>query len=279
MPDRAKKDPLFPSYAGIILMVIFCLVAVVGIRRCLNPCEASRSMTFKSAHSVRNSAEIAVDDEGRKGTAMIARVIPLKRQEGVRLHLRRSASLAPRQEVEIAPQPKLEEMSIAPSSGATSNVRLLPQVFDGCWSGSVEKLDSIDLFRPPQVTLWVTKTYRLCYQRDGNGSSQPTLTEAGLNREIASRLGTEVGNVIGHLKVVSTDFRTKAEMRAFLHFNERPRNPQSFRFPVGLVDELTTLDCQIDGVTMHVEAQVYGEYDTTPWFTGSWHADFFRLAP
>jgi hypothetical protein len=124
----------------------------------------------------------------------------------------------------------------------------------------------------------VTKTYRLCYQRVGGGPlQQPTLTEAGLNSEIASQLGTEVGNVIGRLKVVSTDSRAKAEMRAFLHFNERPANVRLFGLPFGLVDELTTLDCQIDGETMHVKAQVYGEYNAAPWFSASWRADFSHV--
>jgi len=276
MPDRGKKRPISQSYAAITVILIYFLFAMGRVHLCV---KSSRLMTFKIARSVPNSARVETvqNQQNRDTTPTIARVIPLTRQERGRRLLPHVASLRSRQESEIAPATKPGQTITVTSPRTTSEVEILPPVFDGCWSGSVAKLDSIHLLHPPQITLWVTKTYRLCYQRDANGSSEPTLTEAGLNSEIASRIGTKVGNVIGQLKVMSTDLRTKAQMRAFLRFDEGPTNPHSFRFPSRLVDELTALECQIDGGTMHVEAQVYGEYDSTPWFAASWHADFYHL--
>jgi len=40
------------------------------------------------------------------------------------------------------------------------------------------------------------------------------------------------------------------------------------------VDELTQLQCDIEGDGMHVRGQVYGQQSGQPWFKASWRATF-----
>src|ERR1700679_2735011 len=59
---------------------------------------------------------------------------------------------------------------------------VLPAIFRGCWEGKVEFLDSIErLPGAAKVGIWTPKTYRLCYQRYGDGPFQLTFSEAGID--------------------------------------------------------------------------------------------------
>jgi len=159
------------------------------------------------------------------------------------------------------PEPEAETRSPA------SPPMPLPEIFRGCWEGVVRQLDSIQRLpggRP--IGFWVAKTYRLCYRRVGNGPFELTFADAGVKR---SRMIT---NPQGRLKVLSTDGRSYAQMRALLHFDEYrsgSRRGETFG-----VDELTNLSAKIDQGTMRVQAKVYGEHAGEPWFRASWHADF-----
>jgi len=145
----------------------------------------------------------------------------------------------------------------------------LPEIFRGCWQGVVGELDTIQRLpgaRP--VGRWVAKTYRLCYRRVGTGPFELTFTDAGIKQ---SRMIT---NPQGRLKVLSTDGRSFAEMRALLQFQEY--SPGSFSGQTFNVDELTNLSAQIDQGEMRVRANVYGEHGGQPWFRATWHATFIH---
>jgi len=143
----------------------------------------------------------------------------------------------------------------------------LPEIFRGCWEGVVQQLDSIErLPGAPPLGMWVAKTYRLCYRRVGDGPFQLTFADAGMMR---SRMVT---NSQGMLKVLSTDGRSFAQMRALLQFQEFA--PPARGGGVFGVDEVTDLSAQIRQGTMYVQAQVYGEHGGRPWFRASWHATF-----
>ncbi|MFZ0659619.1 MAG: hypothetical protein WAM05_12925 [Candidatus Binataceae bacterium] len=156
--------------------------------------------------------------------------------------------------------------------GASTLEIPLPKQFRGCWSGVVPRLDSIRMLGGPGVSKWIPKTYRICYEQTAGGPFRLTLSEAGLagrNRDLT--------NVKAIMKVISTDGRTTAQMRALLHFDE-PAGSMFGMFPGrGSVDELTNMTCRIDGGVMHVAASVYAQWNDRPWSTMTWHADFTNV--
>ena len=144
----------------------------------------------------------------------------------------------------------------------------LPQVFRGCWEGEVVMVD--DLERLPgahKVGYWTPKTYRLCYQRIGEGPFHLTFSETGVVPN------EQIKNPRGHVDALATDGRAYAKMRSDLRFDEDHVEP-GLRGSTFAVDEITMLDCRIRDDAMTVSAGVYGTRDGEPWFKARWHADF-----
>jgi hypothetical protein len=193
------------------------------------------------------------------------------------------------------PQPQAEEPPPpAPAPALRQPAPVLPAVFRGCWRGVVDDVDRMQqlpgAIRPG---LWMPKTYMMCYRRTGNGPFQLTFTSAGVE-------GTNIINSNGQLQVISTDGRSYARMRAYLHFDEfhshkklRHRKPMLFGTPGGAssppvsgppgsstfaVDEVTDLQCTIEPDGMHATGVVYGEREGAPWFRAWWHTTFFHVA-
>jgi hypothetical protein len=156
-----------------------------------------------------------------------------------------------------------------PSSPLTSQAEpKLPQVFRGCWEGEVVMVD--DLERLPgahKVGYWTPKTYRLCYQRIGEGPFHLTFSETGVVPN------EQIRNARGHVDALATDGRAYAKMRSDLRFDENHVEP-GLRGSTFAVDEVTMLDCRIRDEAMAVSAEVYGTRDDEPWFKARWHADF-----
>jgi hypothetical protein len=162
-------------------------------------------------------------------------------------------------ETEVPPQPYQLERPV------------LPAVFRGCWQGKVEYLDSIErLPDAPKVGIWTPKTYRLCYQRYGDGPFQLTFSEAGIDRN------SKITNPQSSLNLVSTDGRTYATMLALLHFDEYHNGDYSAgsTFAVG---ETARLQCDIQPDGMHVIGSVHGTRDGDPWFRAYWHTVFVHV--
>ena len=149
---------------------------------------------------------------------------------------------------------------------------ILPSIFRGCWDGRVEFLDSIARMPgAPNVGVWTPKTYRICYQRVGNGPFELTFSQVGMD------LHSKVINPTGDADLISTDGRNAARMRSQLHFDEfyvhRHLGGQTFA-----VDEETILDCAIQSSgAMTVRGRVFGRRDGSPWFRANWHAVFSRV--
>jgi len=156
-----------------------------------------------------------------------------------------------------------------PSSPLTAQAEpKLPQVFRGCWEGEVVMVD--DLERLPgahKVGYWTPKTYRLCYQRIGEGPFHLTFSETGVVPN------EQIKNAHGHVDALATDGRGYAKMRSDLRFDEDHVEP-GLRGGTFAVDEVTMLDCRIRDDAMAVSAGVYGTRDGEPWFKARWHADF-----
>jgi hypothetical protein len=148
---------------------------------------------------------------------------------------------------------------------------VLPPVFRGCWEGTVENVDSIQ--RAPgghKLGYWTPKIYRLCYKRVGDGPYQLTFGET--NVVATDKIKYSKGSV----EIKQTDGRSYAELRAFLHFDEYHKgfNPSGSTFSV---DEVTMLECKIDGDLMHVIADVNGRREDVPWFHAHWRTTFIRV--
>lgn len=147
---------------------------------------------------------------------------------------------------------------------------VLPAVFRGCWRGVVDDVDRMQrLPGAPRLGLWMPKTYMLCYRRVGDGPFKLTFTAAGVE-------GTRIINTTGQLKLISTDGRSYARMRAYLHFDEF-RRPALFGAGTFPVDEVTDLQCTIEPDGMHASGLVYGERENAPWFRAWWHTTFAHV--
>ena len=126
-----------------------------------------------------------------------------------------------------------------------------------------------DLERLPgahKVGYWTPKTYRLCYQRIGEGPFRLTFSETGVVPN------EQIKNPRGHVDALATDGRGYAKMRSDLRFDEDHVEP-GLRGSTFAVDEVTMLDCRIRDDAMTVSAGVYGTRDGEPWFKARWHAD------
>jgi len=164
-------------------------------------------------------------------------------------------------------RPEPREAPISPPSHQVEPV--LPAIFHGCWEGRVSQLDSIQ--RMPggaRLGTWTPKTYRLCYQRVGAAPFELTFTEAGVSRD------RRITNPAGRMELLTTDGRTYATMRAFLHFDEYRMHARYLGAGTFPVDEVTNLQCDIETDGMHVWGQVLGHRDGAPWFRAWWHAVF-----
>ncbi|MEA2680197.1 MAG: hypothetical protein QOK03_1919, partial [Candidatus Binataceae bacterium] len=145
--------------------------------------------------------------------------------------------------------PPVQPPQEAPPPSYQIQQPVLPAIFRGCWQGKVEFLDSIrQLPGAPKTGVWTPKTYRLCYQRYGDGPFRLTFSEAGIDRD------SRITNPQSSMSLLSTDGRTYATMRALLHFDEyNNRGGGTFA-----VDETARLQCDIEPDGMHVIGSVHG---------------------
>jgi hypothetical protein len=150
---------------------------------------------------------------------------------------------------------------------------VLPAIFRGCWRGEVYNLDAVWLL-PGAMNLgtWTPKTYRVCYQRTGNGPFELTFTQAGVEHD------SRIFNAAGAMQLLSTS-GNNALMLASLHFDENTGFGGLFGFGFGggssfPVNETTKLRCIVEPDGMHVWATVYGTRDGAPWFQAHWHTIF-----
>jgi hypothetical protein len=151
---------------------------------------------------------------------------------------------------------------------------VLPAIFRGCWQGEVYQLDSNErLPGGAPLASWTPKTYRLCYERVGTEPFALTFTEAGIARD------SRIINAQGRMKLLSSDGRTYATMRAVLNFDEyRSHRHRMFEGDrTFAVEEVTKLQCDIESDGMHVQGHVMGRREGDPWFHATWHALFFHI--
>jgi hypothetical protein len=150
----------------------------------------------------------------------------------------------------------------------------LPEVFRGCWSGSVPRVDSMQPLSPDTGRLiWLTKTYTLCYKQAGyNGKWQLTFAEGA----VADR--REVSDQRQLIKVKSVSGRGRAELTAYLHFRTHGFIGFGGMARPSTLDELAHLHCNIltKGDLMAVSAAVFVETNGEPYAEVTWHTNFFR---
>ncbi len=189
-------------------------------------------------------------------------------------HARSTATPAPPESttLQIAPAPQAAAApSSVPPPMMTQSAPVLPEVFRGCWQGEVDLLDTLE--RLPgghKVGYWTPKTYRLCYQRVGDGPFKLTFSETGIEPT------DKIIHAHGQVDTLATDGRMYARLRSQLGFDEfrvEPGEGGTFH-----VDETTMLDCRIQNGAMAVAASVQGNRDGVPWFRARWRA-LFRPVP
>lgn len=174
------------------------------------------------------------------------------------------------------PQP---EVTIPPTfpgaqGGSTKEIPL-PQVFRGCWRGTVPNVDRVvQLDASAGRTIWLTKEYTLCYKQTGySGKWQLTFGQSS----VADR--SEVSDQRQAIKVKSVSGSDRAELTAYLHF--RAPVVTLFGFPSGVtntLDELTHLHCTVTPGkdAMDVHATVFVETNGRPSVDIYWHSRFLR---
>jgi hypothetical protein len=149
----------------------------------------------------------------------------------------------------------------------------LPRVFQGCWQGQVTHPDWLRALNGQPPGLWITKTYRLCYRRVGQGPFVPTLATADVDSN--SKPFDVVSGVRSTLRVLRTDGHSNATLRAFLHFDQ-PDVEFGILPGTATVDELTEMTGRLDKDVIRVQGEVYAEWNQSPWCIITWHADFLR---
>jgi hypothetical protein len=150
----------------------------------------------------------------------------------------------------------------------------LPEVFRGCWSGSVPQVDSIRLLSQDMSRLiWLTKTYTLCYKQAGyTGKWQLTFAEIA----VADRF--KVSDQRQLIKVKSVSAPDQAELTAYLHFRTHGLVGFGGVARPSTLDELTNLHCNVvaQGDLMAVSAVVFVETNGEPYAEVTWHTNFYR---
>jgi hypothetical protein len=175
-------------------------------------------------------------------------------------------------------QNRNHEMTIPPalpgSQGATREIPL-PEVFRGCWRGSVAQVDAIEpLDRAAGRTIWLTKSYTLCYKQAGYASNWVLTFAQGAVAD-----SRQVRDQRQSIRIKSVDGSDRAEITAYLQF--RAPTVTMFGMPTGIMneqDELSQLHCHVnaDQQTMEVRATVFVETNGRPSVNIAWHTRFFR---
>jgi hypothetical protein len=150
----------------------------------------------------------------------------------------------------------------------------LPDVFKGCWAGSVPAVDSMQpLGRDMGRLIWLTKTYTVCYKQAGyNGKWKLTFAESA----VADR--SEASDQRQAIKVNSVSGPDRAELSAYLHFRTHGFVGLGGIARPSTLDELTHLHCEVrpELNLMMVTASVFVETNGEPYAEVTWHTTFFR---
>ena len=184
-------------------------------------------------------------------------------------------------EVRTTPPPIMRQPGEIPSlpsqlpapQGNTREIPL-PEVFRGCWSGSVLRIDSMQPLSPDMGRLiWLTKTYTFCYKQAGyNGKWQLTFAESAVadHRQVSDQRQL--------IKMKSVSGPDRAELTAYLHFRTYGFVGFGGIARPSTLDELAHLQCNVlpERDLMTVSAVVFVETDGEPYANVTWHTNFFR---
>ncbi len=153
--------------------------------------------------------------------------------------------------------------------GAVAAVEI-PRRFAGCWLGQVSEsnLTLIKILAKPGLSGWLTKHYRVCFEREATGF-KTVLADGDVAPHEAVLEARSV------LTVVSASHSAIA-MRGSLKMVERLSDVFGLTsVPPGMVDEHLHLEGNLsgDGV-MRVQGLVKGYHNGKPWFVANWNSDF-----
>ncbi len=150
----------------------------------------------------------------------------------------------------------------------------IPERFAGCWRGQVSESDLtlMRMLAKPLVGGWLTKSYRVCFEREPGGL-KARMTDSDVSPYDA---------VLEAKSVLAPIFASEGviALSGRLRMVERPSyGPGDSSGPPGIVDERVRLEADLgdDGV-MRVRGFVNGYYNGRPWFVAAWSGDF-QLQP
>lgn len=146
----------------------------------------------------------------------------------------------------------------------------IPQQFAGCWLGQVSESDLtlMQMLAKPLIGGWLTKHYRVCFER-APGGFKATMVDSDVSPyEAVLEAKSALVPVFASESAVALSGR--------LRMVERSSDPQGgLSGPPGIVDERVRLEGNLgeDGV-MRVRGFVKGYYNGRPWFVAAWNGDF-----
>ena len=150
----------------------------------------------------------------------------------------------------------------------------IPQRFAGCWRGQVSESDLtlMRMLAKPPFGGWLTKHYRVCFEREPGGFKATMVNSDVSSYEAVLEAKSALVPVFASESVIALSGR--------LRMVERLSDALGgLSGPPGIVDERVRLEADLgdDGV-MRVRGFVKGYYNGRPWFVATWSGDF-QLQP
>ena len=140
----------------------------------------------------------------------------------------------------------------------------VPEVFRGCWQGTVTTLDSrtrLSSWLP--LSVWLPKSYKMCFVK--RGADRWQLTYSSSRADTGSLPVVQWAQALRVIRIAGPDLLyVEAKLRLI---------DGSI-----IKDETSTIRLRIEaGGTMHAEAAVIIDWDGSPWMAVTWHTVFDQV--
>ncbi len=146
----------------------------------------------------------------------------------------------------------------------------IPERFAGCWHGQVSESDLtlMRMLSEPLLGGWLTKHYRVCFERDPKGLKAKIVESDVSPHDAVLEAKSSLAPIFASENKLALSGRLRMVERASYGAGDSSGPP-------GIVDERVRLEADLDqdGV-MRVRGFVNGYYNGRPWFVATWSRDF-----